>query len=81
MTNRVTGFLHNVTRVLSTTKHIHEYQKGFPEHRRPASSAGLRLVALLIRGRIIMTALEHRDEDPSVNAADVQKFWTLTLPS
>jgi hypothetical protein len=42
---------------------------------------GLRNVALLIRGRIIMATLEHRDVNPSLKPADVQKFWTLTLPS
>ena len=40
-------------------KHIHEYQRGFAEHRQPAFFGGLRIMALLIRGRIIMTPLEH----------------------
>jgi len=81
MTNRVTEFLHNVTRVLSTMKHIHEYQRGFHEHRRPASFAGLRIVAQLIRRRISMATLEHRHVYPSLNPADVQKSCTLILPS
>jgi hypothetical protein len=41
---------------------------------------GLRIVALFIRGRIIMATHEHRDVDPLLNPAYVQKFWTLTLP-
>jgi len=42
---------------------------------------GLRIVALLIRGIIIMANLEHRDVDPSLKPAYVQNLWTLTLPS
>jgi hypothetical protein len=81
MTNRVTGFPQNATRVLSTIKHIHEYQTGFHEQRRPTMFAGLRIVALFIPGRIIMATLEYRDVDPSVNPPDVQQLLTLTLPS
>jgi len=76
-----TIYIFYITRVLSAMKHIHEYQSGFAEHRRPASFGVYASRLCLLAEELLWHPLSISYVDPSFNPADVQKFWALTQPS